>query len=110
MFRDMAFYIFGTQLDTFVQYFIFELILLVIIGLVVGILTKKIWPIVVVIIGLNVIDVSILANFNASQGEGMFIGQWMLLLVAKFFPTFYEILVTVLLLRVSWLRKTFKLV
>lgn len=36
MFRDMAFYIFGTQLDTFVQYFIFELIILVVIGLILG--------------------------------------------------------------------------
>ncbi|MEJ7442924.1 hypothetical protein WL555_12805, partial [Staphylococcus warneri] len=92
-----AYYIFGTELDTFVQYFIFELIMLVVIGLIVGILTKKVWPVIIVIIGLNVIDVGILAQFNASQGEGTFFGQSILLLVAKFFPTFYEILVTVLL-------------
>ncbi|EOV8593400.1 hypothetical protein ACOSKH_001553 [Staphylococcus pseudintermedius] len=110
MFRDMAFYIFGTQLDTFVQYFIFELIILVVVGLILGFLTKKIWPVIVVIVGLNVIDVGILAQFNVSQGEGTFFGQLMLLLVAKFFPTFYEILLTVLLLRVDWMRKIFKLV
>ncbi|EPD5380868.1 hypothetical protein ACSBDS_000121 [Staphylococcus pseudintermedius] len=56
------------------------------------------------------IDVGILAQFNVSQGEGTFFGQLMLLLVAKFFPTFYEILLTVLLLRVDWMRKIFKLV
>lgn len=71
MFRDMAFYIFGTQLDTFVQYFIFELIILVVIGLILGFLTKKIWPVIVVIVGLNVIDVGILAQFNVSQGEAL---------------------------------------
>ncbi|PCF38562.1 hypothetical protein [Staphylococcus delphini] len=109
MFRDMAFYIFGTQLDTFVQYFIFELIVLVVIGLIVGVLTKKFWPVIVVILGLNVIDVGILAQFNVSQGEGTFFGQLMLLLVAKLFPTFYEILLTILLLRVGWMRKLFKL-
>ncbi|HHU6749420.1 TPA: hypothetical protein ACUI23_000090 [Staphylococcus pseudintermedius] len=110
MFRDMAFYIFGTQLDTFVQYFIFELIVLVVIGFIVGVVTKKIWPLIVVIVGLNMIDVGILAQFNASQGEGTFFGQLMLRLVAKCFPTFYEILLTVLLLRVAWMRKIFKVV
>ncbi|MBH9580209.1 hypothetical protein WER97_01565 [Staphylococcus felis] len=109
MFRDMAFYIFGTQLDTFIQYFIFELILMVLIGTIVGILTKKLWIVLVVVIGLNVIDIAILANFNASQGNGTLIGQFFLMLLAKLFPTFYEVLLTVLLLNVPLVRKTFKL-
>ncbi|WP_281190902.1 hypothetical protein [Staphylococcus schleiferi] len=109
MFRDMAFYIFGTQLDTFVQYFVFELIILVLIGLIVGVLTHRLWLVAVVIIGLNLIDAGIIANFNASQGNGSLIGQFFLMLVAKFFPTFYELLLAILLLRLSFIRKTFKL-
>ncbi|MGV3244250.1 hypothetical protein [Staphylococcus sp. 11261D007BR] len=109
MFRDMAFYMFGTELDTFIQYFVFELILLVIIGAVVGVITKKMWLVVTVIIGLNIIDIGILANFNASQGNGTLIGQFFLLLLAKLFPAFYEVLITVLLLKIPFVRKKFKL-
>ncbi|ARJ50051.1 hypothetical protein [Staphylococcus lutrae] len=110
MFRDLAFYIFGTSLDTFVQYFVFELLLLVILGLIVGVVTKKTWPVVVLIIGLNLVDAGIVAQFNASQGDGTLLGQLMGLIVAKFFPTFYELLLTILILRFKFVRKTFKLV
>ncbi|MBI5975683.1 hypothetical protein [Staphylococcus canis] len=109
MFRDMAFYMFGTELDTFIQYFVFELLIIVLIGTIVGILTKKLWIALLVIIGLNVIDIGILANFNASQGNGTFLGQFFLFLLAKFFPTFYEILFTTLLLNVPFFRRAFKL-
>ncbi|UEX90917.1 hypothetical protein [Staphylococcus ratti] len=109
MFRDLVFYTLGTELDTFAQYFIFELILLVVLGLAIVLLTKKLWIAVVVILALNVIDAAIIGNFNATQGQGSLIGQFFLMLVAKFFPTFYEILLVVLISRVPMIRKKFHL-
>ncbi|MDU0475375.1 hypothetical protein NGB74_00555 [Staphylococcus chromogenes] len=41
MFKDLVYYTLGTELDTFVQYFVFELILLVLIGLAIVLITKN---------------------------------------------------------------------
>lgn len=109
MFKDLVYYTLGTELDTFVQYFVFELILLVLIGLAIVLITKKFWLAFVVILALNIIDAGIIANFNASQGEGTLIGQFFLMLVAKFFPTFYEILLVLLISRLPIIRKKFNI-
>lgn len=41
MFKDMAFYIFGHEIDPFLQLFIFEPIVITIIAVLVAIVTKK---------------------------------------------------------------------
>lgn len=109
MFRDLIFYTLGTDLDTFFQYFVFELILLTLIGLAIVFFSKKLWIAITLIIGLNLIDAGILGNFNAMQGEGTLIGQFFLMIVAKFFPTFYEVLLVVLISRIPFFRRKFNL-
>ncbi|KFE42368.1 hypothetical protein [Staphylococcus agnetis] len=109
MFRDLVFYTLGTELDTFFQYFIFELILLTLVGLAIVLITKKLWMAIAIIVALNLVDATIVGNFNATQGQGTLIGQFFLMIVAKFFPTFYEVLLVVLISRIPFLRRKFKL-
>ncbi|WP_105995993.1 hypothetical protein [Staphylococcus agnetis] len=109
MFRDLVFYTLGTELDTFFQYFIFELILLTLVGLAIVLITKKLLMAIAIIVALNLVDAAIVGNFNATQGQGTLIGQFFLMIVAKFFPTFYEVLLVVLISRIPFLRRKFKL-
>ena len=53
MFRDMAFYIFGKPLDSFLQLFVFEPILISVIAILIAMITKKSWTVFVTVILLN---------------------------------------------------------
>lgn len=69
MFKDLVYYTLGTELDTFVQYFVFELILLVLIGLAIVLITKKLWLAFVVILALNIIEQVLLRILMLRKGK-----------------------------------------
>ncbi|EKU50278.1 hypothetical protein [Staphylococcus massiliensis] len=110
MFRDLGFYIFGHQLDKFIQYFIFELLIITLLAVIATIFLKKAWVIFAVVIVLNLIDITIIANFDAGgQGIGAFFKNWFTLFLAKLFPMFYEILLAMLITNLPFMRKKFNL-
>ena len=76
MFRDMAFYIFGKPLDSFLQLFVFEPILISVIAILIAMITKKSWTVFVTVIVLNLIDNFLLVTYQFSgQGLGTILSQ-----------------------------------
>lgn len=110
MFRDMAFYIFGKPLDSFVQLFIFEPIVIGIIAILIAMITKKSWTVFITIIALNIIDNFLLVNYQFSgQGFGTLISQNILFFFEKFFSMFYEILIAYIIVKLPIMHSKFKI-
>ncbi|MBO3062204.1 hypothetical protein [Mammaliicoccus fleurettii] len=110
MFRDMAFYIFGKPLDSFVQLFIFEPIVIGIIAILIAMITKKSWTVFITIIALNIIDNFLLVNYQfGGQGFGTIISQNILFFFEKFFSTFYEILIAYIIVKLPIMHSKFKI-
>ena len=110
MFRDMAFYIFGKPLDSFVQLFIFEPIVIGIIAILIAMITKKSWTVFITIIALNIIDNFLLVNYQfGGQGFGKIISQNILFFFEKFFSMFYEILIAYIIVKLPIMHSKFKI-
>ncbi|HCN60983.1 MULTISPECIES: hypothetical protein [Mammaliicoccus] len=110
MFRDMAFYIFGKPLDSFVQLFIFEPIVIGIIAILIAMITKKSWTVFITIIALNIIDNFLLVNYQfGGQGIGTIISQNILFFFEKFFSMFYEILIAYIIVKLPIMHSKFKI-
>ncbi|MEB7724615.1 MULTISPECIES: hypothetical protein [Mammaliicoccus] len=110
MFRDMAFYIFGKPLDSFVQLFIFEPIVIGIIAILIAMITKKSWTVFITIIALNIIDNFLLVNYQfGGQGFGTIISQNILFFFEKFFSMFYEILIAYIIVKLPIMHSKFKI-
>ncbi|HCW35656.1 hypothetical protein [Mammaliicoccus sciuri] len=110
MFRDMAFYMFGKPLDSFVQLFIFEPIVIGIIAILVAMITKKSWTVFVTIIALNIIDNFLLVNYQFSgAGIGTILVQNVVFFFEKFFSMFYEIIIAYIVVKLPFMHSKFKI-
>ncbi|GGB02710.1 hypothetical protein ERX37_00715 [Macrococcus hajekii] len=108
MFKDMAFYLFGHEIDPFFQLFIFEPIIITIIAVLVAMVTKKAWTMALVIILLNIIDNVIDVNFLfGDQGIGTIITQNIAFFFSNFFSMFYEFVFSFLLAGLPFMHKKF---
>ncbi|GGI40493.1 hypothetical protein [Mammaliicoccus stepanovicii] len=111
MFKDMAFYIFGKPLDSFVQLFIFEPFIIGIIAIAIALLTKKSWTVFITIILINLIDNFLVVNYQFSgEGFGTLITQNILFFFQKFFSMFYEIIVAYTIVKLPYVHSKFKIV
>lgn len=110
MFKDMAFYMFGAPLDSFVQLFIFEPIVIGIIAIVIAMITKKSWTVFITIVVLNLIDNFLLVNYQfGGQGFGTIISQNILFFFEKFFSMFYEIIIAYIVVKLPFMHNKFKI-
>ncbi|KAA1038384.1 hypothetical protein ERX35_008530 [Macrococcus equipercicus] len=108
MFKDMAYYIFGHELDPFMQLFVFEPIVITIIAVIVVILTKRAWTMGLVIILLNIIDNAIDVNFLfGGQGIGTIVAQNISFFFSNFFSMFYEFVFSFLITSTAFMHKKF---
>lgn len=108
MFKDMAFYMFGHEIDPFLQLFVFEPIVITIIAVLVAIVTKKAWTMALVIILLNIIDNAIDVNFLfGDQGIGTVLGQNVAFFFSNVFSMFYEFVLSFLLAGLPFMHKKF---
>lgn len=108
MFRDMAYYMFGHEIDPFFQLFVFEPIVITIIAVLVAMITKKKWTMAVVILLLNIIDNAIDVNFlYGDQGIGTIITQNISYFFANFFSMFYEFVLSFLIAGMAFMHKKF---
>nr|WP_263312948.1 hypothetical protein [Mammaliicoccus sp. Marseille-Q6498] len=110
MFRDMAFYMFGKPLDSFVQLFIFEPIIIGLIAILIAMLTKRAWTVFAVVLILNIIDNFLLVNYQfAGQGIGTMFVQNIVFFFEKFFSMFYEILIAYVVVKLPFMHSKFKI-
>ena len=110
MFSDMAFYIFGKPLDSFLQLFVFEPILISVIAILIAMITKKSWTVFVTVIVLNLIDNFLLVTYQFSgQGLGTILSQNVLFFFQKFFSMFYEIIISYIVVKLPYMHSKFKI-
>lgn len=110
MFRDMAFYIFGKPLDSFLQLFVFEPILISVIAILIAMITKKSCTVFVTVIVLNLIDNFLLVTYQFSgQGLGIILSQNVLFFFQKFFSMFYEIIISYIVVKLPYMHSKFKI-
>ncbi|TDM07688.1 hypothetical protein [Macrococcus lamae] len=108
MFKDMAYYIFGHELDPFLQLFVFEPILITIIAVIVAMITKRAWTMAIVIILLNIIDNAIDVNFLfGGQGIGTILSQNVAFFFSNFFSMFYEFVLSFIITSTAFMHKKF---
>lgn len=108
MFKDMAFYMFGHEINPFFQNFIFEPIIITIIALIVAVITKRAWTMIIVILLINIIDNAIDVNFLfGDQGMGVILQKNIAYFFAGFFSMFYELVFSILLARLPLMHKKF---
>lgn len=108
MFKDMAYYMFGRELDPFLQLFVFEPMMITLIAVIVAMFTKKAWTMAIVIILLNIIDNVIDVNFLFSgQGIGTIIAKNIAFFFANFFSMFYEFVISFVITSTAFMHKKF---
>ncbi|WP_232059883.1 hypothetical protein [Mammaliicoccus vitulinus] len=106
----MAFYMFGKPLDSFVQLFIFEPIVIGILAILIAMITKRSWTVFVTIIALNIIDNFLLVNYQFSgQGIGTIFTQNIVFFFEKFFSMFYEIIIAYIIVKLPIMHSKFKI-